>query len=128
MPNMPSQDIADMLVDDAVGAKADTIWINKEPSDAALKVPDAFLIIYDTGGFDPEATGKNFDKPTVNIRVKGISGDYAGAQTMVQAVKASLHQRDPETKNSTLLSTTRITGRCLRPISGCTEPMHRKGR
>lgn len=101
MPNMPSQDIADMLVDDAVGAKADTIWINKEPSDAALKVPDAFLIIYDTGGFDPEATGKNFDKPTVNIRVKGISGDYAGAQTMVQAVKASLHQRDPETKNST---------------------------
>jgi len=97
---MPSQDIADMLVDDVVGAKADTIWINKEPSDSALKTPDAFLIIYDTGGTDPEATGKIFDKPTINIRVKGRKGDYSGAQVMIQAVKAALHQRDSETKNS----------------------------
>ena len=101
MPNMPSEDIADMLVDDAVGVKTVTIFGSKEPSDAALKASDAFMMIYDTGGFDPEATGVNFDKPTINIRVKGRAGDYDGAQAMIQAVKASLHQRTPETKNST---------------------------
>lgn len=101
MPNMPSYDIVDMLVADGIVAKADTAFINKEPSAQALKVPDAFVVIYDSGGFDPEAAGKNFDKPTVNVRVKGRPGDFAGAQALIQSVKASLHQRTPETKNST---------------------------
>lgn len=101
MPNLPSDDILDMLISDAVVTAAVTGFVNKEPGENDLKDGDAFLMIYDTGGFDPEAAGKNFDKPTINTRVKGKPGDFAGAAALIQAVKSALHERTPEIKNST---------------------------
>lgn len=101
MANLPSIDISAMLVDDGVGVEATTLFINKEPGEQNLKDGTAIAMIYDSGGFDPDAAGVVFDKPTVNVRVKGKPGDHAGAATMIQAIKSSLHQRTPETKNST---------------------------
>lgn len=99
MANLPSIDISAMLVDDGVGVEATTLFINKEPHEQDLKDGAAIAIIYDSGGFDPDATGDVLDKPTVNVRVKGKPGDHAGAASMIQAIKAALHQRTPETKN-----------------------------
>ena len=101
MPNLASDDILDMLIADALVTAAVTGFTNKEPGENDLKDSNAYLMVYDTGGFDPEATGKNFDKPTINIRVKGKPGDYDGAVILIQGVKDSLHQRTPETINST---------------------------
>lgn len=100
MPNLPSEDILDMLVADAVLVAATDGFTNKEPGENDLKDSDPIAIIYDTGGFDPEATGKTFDKPTVTVRVKGATSGYDAAQALVQSIKAALHQRDPETINS----------------------------
>ncbi len=102
MANLPSKDILDMLVADGVlTAGATDGFLNKEPGENDLKTGDPIAIIYDTGGFDPEATGKTFDKPTVNVRVKGKPAGVAAARILMQNIKASLHQRDSETINST---------------------------
>lgn len=101
MPNMPSIDILDMLIADALLTEATTGFINKEPGDNDIKDGDPIATIYDTGGFDPEATGKTFDKPTINIRVKGKPGDIAGTIALVQSIKGALHQRTPETISNT---------------------------
>lgn len=101
MPNLPSNDILDMLIADAVLVEATTGFVNKEPGENSLKDSDPIAVIYDTGGFDPEATGKTFDKPTINIRVKGSPSGIDAATTLTQAIKVALHQRTPETINST---------------------------
>lgn len=100
MANLPSKDILDMLVTDGVLTAGGTDGFrNKEPGENDLKDGVPIAIIYDTGGFDPEATGKTFDKPTVNIRVKGKPSGVAAAQTLIQNIKAALHQRNSETRN-----------------------------
>jgi hypothetical protein len=100
MPNMPSDDILDMLVADAILVADTTGFVNKEPSENNLKDGDPIAIVYDTGGFDPDATGKVLDMPTINVRVKGKPGDTVGAMALAQSIKTALHQRDPETINS----------------------------
>lgn len=101
MPNLPSEDILDMLVADGVLTAGGTDgFTNKEPGENSLKDGGPIAVIYDTGGFDPEATGVNFDKPTINVRVKGKPGDYDNTQALIQDIKAALHQRDPETISS----------------------------
>jgi hypothetical protein len=99
MPNLPSEDILDMLVADGVLTAATDGFRNKEPSENDVKAEGPIAMIYDTGGFDPEATGVTFDKPTINVRVKGKPAGLSAASTLMQNIKAALHQRDPETKN-----------------------------
>jgi hypothetical protein len=99
---MPAKDILDMLVADGVLTAGGTDGFHdKEPGENDVKTDNPIAIIYNTGGFDPEATGKTFDKPTVNVRVKGIPSGVAAARTLIQNIKAALHQRTPETRNNT---------------------------
>ncbi len=104
MPNPPADDIATMLENDGLGTKTTNIFADKEPGRESLKVTDPLIIIYNSGGFDPEATGKVFRKPTVNVRVKGIDGGYDTAYAKIIAVADALHQRDPETVAGTRYS------------------------
>lgn len=101
MPNLPSKDILDMLVADTILVAATTGFENKEPGENTLKDDDPIAMIYDTGGFDPEATGKVFDKPTIQVRVKGKPKGVAAATAFMQSIKAALHERTPETINFT---------------------------
>jgi len=93
--NMPSDDIGTMLQNDGVGVLGTTLRINKQPEGEPSSAP--IVIIYDTGGTSPEATGKIFDKPTINIRVVGLDGGISAAITLAQTIKSALHQRTPET-------------------------------
>lgn len=97
MANMPAEDIATMLENDELGTKTTNIFVDMEPGGDEYKIGDPLIIIYNTGGFPPEATGKIFRKPTINIRVKGIDGGYTAAEQKIQAIADALHQRTPET-------------------------------
>lgn len=101
MANTPADDIATMLQSDGLGTKATTIFVDTEPGPNSLKISDPLIIIYNSGGFDPEATGKVFRKPTVQVRVKGPDGGYTAAEQKVQAVAAALHTRTPATVGGT---------------------------
>ena len=93
--NPPSQDIKDFLVDAAVGTFGTDLFISKEPT-----TPAACVTVYDTGGFDPDAH-LVYDKPTVQIRVRGARGGYQAAFAKAQAVRTALRTIFNEVKNGT---------------------------
>lgn len=93
MANTPADDVVTMLENDGVGTAGTDLFVNKEPQ----KNSSPIAAIYDTGGYDPDATGKVYDKPTVMARVKGVDGGITAATALIQSIKSALHGREPET-------------------------------
>jgi hypothetical protein len=97
--NPPSQDIKDFLVDAAVGTFEADLFVSKEPAtDPTGNIPT--ITVYDTGGFDPEAQYV-YDRPTVQVRVRGARGGYLAAYAKAEAAKVALRTIFNETKNGT---------------------------
>ena len=91
-PSTGAEDIKDILVSDGLGTFGTDLFVDKQP-DSRFTLP--MIIVSNSPGFDPEATGKNFRKPAVQIKVVGGDGDYVGARNKMLAIEAALHQRTP---------------------------------
>jgi hypothetical protein len=60
--------------------------------------PDEAVVLYDTGGFDPEVQYQ-YLRPTVQIVVRGEKGSYVATHQLAQAVAVVLNGRHNETVN-----------------------------
>ena len=85
--NSPATDISVIL--EATSSLALTfgtdLFVSEMPD-----TPDESVCVYDTGGFEPEA---NFiyERPTVQVRVRGAKGDYVATYTLTQGIRDTLH-------------------------------------
>ena len=89
-PSTGAEDIRDLLVADGIGTFGTDLFVDKQP-DSGFTLP--MVIIYNSPGLDPEATGKVLRKPSVQIRVVGDDGDYVVARDKMLVIQAALHQR-----------------------------------
>ena len=82
--NSPAIDIAGILATAGVGTISTDLFVSEQPDS-----PDKCVTVFDTGGFPPESNYV-YDKPTINIRVRGKRGGYANAYAVAQSVKDAL--------------------------------------
>lgn len=93
----PSEDIKDYLV--GISSLALTsgtdLFIHLLPD-----TPNNCVCVYDTGGFDSEAA-MTYQRPTVQIKVRGEKGTYDSTHEQAQGIRDELHTLHNETINST---------------------------
>lgn len=97
--NSPATDIGDMLdaSDAGLGLTfAIDLFVSEMPDS-----PDKCVCIYDTGGFDPLATTERYEKPTVEVMVRGDKMGYVAGWKLAQDIKDTLHKLHNEIWNST---------------------------
>ena len=91
--NATSIDIKDVLVAAGIGTFGGNIFIGSQPD-----TPDQCIVLYDTGGFPPES-GYKYDRPTIQISIRGEVGGYADAYAKAQLIKDTLHNWKSESWN-----------------------------
>lgn len=85
--NPPSEDIKDILA----GISSLALIFGTDLHVAELpKEPDQCVAIYDSGGYEPQA-GYNYERPTIQIMVRGEPGGYCVAQMLAQNCRDELH-------------------------------------
>jgi hypothetical protein len=91
--NAPSVDIKTILeANSSLGLALGTnLFISEMPIE-----PNECAVIYDTGGYDPEAD-YNYERPTIQIRIRGNKGEYVDANTLAQDIRDELHGTVNET-------------------------------
>jgi len=85
--NPPSEDIKDILEGTSALAltfKTD-LFISEMPTS-----PDDCVCIYDTGGDPPEAD-YTYERPTIQVRIRGARGRYRDAHNFAQAIRDTLN-------------------------------------
>ena len=84
----PSEMIRGILVTEGIGVFAATsgwgIFISKEPL-----VPDTTITVYDTGGISANPAYL-LDFPTIQVRIRGNTGEYLEAYQKIRQVKDTL--------------------------------------
>lgn len=95
--NPPSVDIKDLLdADSDVGLTFPTdLFVSEMP-----KEPDLCAAVFDSGGFDPDAH-IDYQRPTVQVRVRGNKGAYVAAHSLAQAIRDALNGLNDQTVNAT---------------------------
>lgn len=85
--NPPSVDVKDILAATSTLALVfgTDLFVSEMPHS-----PDRCVCVYDTGGFEPEANFV-YERPTVQVRVRGAKGQYVSAHSLAQAVRDTLH-------------------------------------
>jgi len=93
--NAPSEDVKDILeATSSLGLTfATDLFVSEMPTE-----PDQCVCIYDTGGYDPEAD-YTYEKPTIQIRVRGAKGDYLVAHELAQSIRDTLNGEHDYTIN-----------------------------
>jgi hypothetical protein len=89
-PSNAAQDIKDILESDGIGTFGTDLFVDKQP-DSGFTLP--MIVIYNSPGFPPEATGKNFRQASVQVNVIGSDGGYVAANAKMLAIEDALHQR-----------------------------------
>jgi len=94
--NPPSEDIVEILEQSSVGIGtfATDLFLHQMPD-----TPDACISVHDTGGFDPEP--HDYNKPTVQVRVRGDKMGYLDAWNQAEDIKDALHELTNETFGGT---------------------------
>ncbi len=94
--NAPSEDIKDILegISSLALTYATDLFIGEMP-----KEPNNAVCIFDTGGYDPEAN-YIYERPTIQVRVRGAGGGYLAAHELAQAIRDELHALTNTTINS----------------------------
>jgi len=97
MMNPASEDIKDLLAAESSLALtfATNLFIAKMPID-----PDLCVSVNDTGGYDPEVDYV-YDRPTVQIQVRGPKGDYIVGHELAQDIGETIHGVNNQTVNAT---------------------------
>ena len=88
--NPPSMDVVNILIDAGAGLGltfATNLFIAKTPS-----TPDAAVTVHDTGGFDPD-TDWSYQRPTVQVAVRGARDGYLAAHRLAQTIRDILNGR-----------------------------------
>jgi len=89
--NSPADDIMTILTAvPALGLTAATnMFVGHMPEDKTSLV----VCVFDTGGYDPAniMSGSGVSRPTVEIMVRGIPGEYEDAYAKAAAIDAQLH-------------------------------------
>ena len=85
--NSPAFDIKDILAATSSLALtfATDLFISEMPD-----IPDECVCVYDTGGYEPEANFV-YERPTVQVLVRGSKGDYVTAHNLTQSIRDVLH-------------------------------------
>ena len=85
--NPPSQDIKDYLeAQSSLGLTfATDLFVSEMPT-----IPDLCVTVYDSGGYDPQAN-YTYERPTIQVRVRGDRGGYIAAHSLTQSVRDVLH-------------------------------------
>ena len=98
--NPTSQDVKDMLAAQPALSLtfATDLFVSEMPDDPV--VPDRCVAVHDTGGFAPEAN-YNYEKPTVQVQVRGARGGYRAAHQLMQAIRDEIHGDANVTWNGT---------------------------
>jgi hypothetical protein len=100
----PSKDVQDILTAALVTAPATvtaagyTIGHGAMPPGAAGL--ERYICVYDTGGYDGDIR-VNLDKPTVQVRVRGLARGYDEAEAQIQLCKRALIGYKRATVNGT---------------------------
>jgi hypothetical protein len=88
--NAPSEDVKDILDGESeLGLTYGTdLFISEMPS-----IPDACVCVYDSGGYAPDGCldGAQFERPTIQIQVRGARGGYLIAHELAQSIRDALH-------------------------------------
>ena len=94
--NAPSEDIKDILASTSSLALtyATDLFIGEMPTS-----PNQCVCVYDTGGQEPDVD-RIYEKPTIQIRVRGERGAYRTTQELTQACRDVLHGTANYTINS----------------------------
>ena len=91
----PSVDIKDIL--EATSSLALTfgadLFVSEMPD-----TTDECVCVYDTGGFEPEANFV-YERPTVQVVVRGTKGAYVVAYNLIQGIRNALHALANHTTN-----------------------------
>jgi hypothetical protein len=94
--NAPAQDIKDILVDASIGLTFNTnLFVGKEPADVNVLC----VTVLDSGGFDSDPN-YSYERPTVQVRVRGAVGGYQAAYAKAAQVKSTLHGNTLTEKNN----------------------------
>lgn len=85
--NAPAEDIKDILENiSALGFTfATDLFVGEMPV-----TPDACVTIYDTGGYAPEVDYV-YERPTIQIRVRGAKGEYQNGHGLAQDIRDALN-------------------------------------
>ena len=92
--NSPAVDIAGLLATAGIGTIGTDLFISEQPSS-----PDSCVTVFDTGGFPPESN-YTYEKPTVNIRVRGNRNGYLNAYAVAKSIVDELHDKTNEEVDS----------------------------
>lgn len=89
----PSEDIKTLIdANSAIGLTfATDLFISEMPT-----TPNKCVCIRDTGGFNPEVNFE-YDRPTVQITVRGDKGDYVAGYDLAKLIRDELHGTANET-------------------------------
>ena len=93
--NAPSLDIKDYLDgESSLGLAFGTdLFISEMPP-----VPDSCVCVYDTGGENPNPD-YNYEKPTIQVRIRGAKGKYLDAYNLAQDIRDFLNGKHNEEIN-----------------------------
>jgi hypothetical protein len=93
--NPPSEDIKDILDDaSSLGLTfATDLFVSEMPIS-----PDACVAIYDTGG-EPAEPDYVYERPTVQVKVRGARGRYRDAHILAQTIRDLLNGMHNEELN-----------------------------
>ncbi len=90
MSMSPASDIKDAILEQIAGyAFARNLFVSEMPES-----PDDCICIYDSGGFAPEAgfeSNYKYERPTVQVIVRGAVGKYLEAYSKASVIKNTLH-------------------------------------
>lgn len=93
--NPPSEDIKDILEEtSSLGLTfATDLFISEMPDS-----PDECVCVYDTGG-EAAWPDYTYEKPTVQVRVRGEKGQYRSAHLLAQGIRDTLNGTANDTRN-----------------------------
>lgn len=99
--NAPSEDMKDILEGTSALALtfAEDLFISEMPDENEdAIVSDQCVCIYDTGG-EPAEVNYTYEKPTIQIRVRGAKGAYLATHELAQSIRDTLNGLHNETWN-----------------------------
>jgi len=88
-------DIKDILVDEGVGVFGIDLFVGSKPGDGTI---DACVVVFPSGGSDPEPD-YDYERPRVQVYIRGPKEDYETPAAKTEAVKAALKSKTNITKN-----------------------------
>lgn len=94
--NPPSIDIKDILEAAGIGTYGTDLFVSTIP-----ERPDAAVGIIDTAGLSPLPVDYIYDRPSVQIIVRGTANGYLAAYSKAESIKRALHALYNETWNGT---------------------------